>query len=246
MDLHKILPSKTPPTKSGGYNIRGKFYEACDCEIICSCWAEIDPAMGECTGIYAWQLEAGSVVNGVDVTGGLVVMLSYGASCDDADHMLILIGGLGGDLAKQDVLKLAVQFGPWAEVVKMTSNDPTNYDDIITGVNITLSNTSLSANYTSASPPRSVEVAANWVFAADANSIERTTIQSNNPASLIHRITGQPPQPVEVGRIAVPSAGATGLSLLAESKPSNNNKYLFDIDITQVTAIRGPFHYQSP
>jgi hypothetical protein len=215
------------------YDISGTFHEACDCEIICSCWADIDPAMGECTGVYAWSVESGSV-DGVVVTGGKVVILTYGPSCDDANNMLILIG----DSAATAYPKLAeaVRTGPWANVVNMTA-DPGNFE-IIQGVTITLSGTKLTANYNV--PGRSVEVEAHWMFDTKAH------IHSQNPMGLVQRITGQPPQPVEVGRITVPASGITGLSLLAESQPFNGNNYVFDIDITQVTAMRGSFHYRQP
>jgi hypothetical protein len=58
-----------------GYELRGRFFEACDCAVPCPCWFEQEPDEDECTGLIAWQIERGDV-NGFDVSGLSVVSLS--------------------------------------------------------------------------------------------------------------------------------------------------------------------------
>lgn len=58
------------------YSVTGFFIEACDCTVICPCWVEDDPVGGHCTGLIAWHLGEGSVVNGVPVHGRSVVSVS--------------------------------------------------------------------------------------------------------------------------------------------------------------------------
>jgi len=50
------------------YKMQGIFYEACDCYVVCPCWTGGKADEGECTGVFAWEIEAGSI-DGVDVTG---------------------------------------------------------------------------------------------------------------------------------------------------------------------------------
>ena len=58
------------------YNLNGYFIEACDCTVICPCWVEDDPVGGHCTGLIAWHLGDGSVINGVPVHDRTVVSVS--------------------------------------------------------------------------------------------------------------------------------------------------------------------------
>lgn len=58
-----------------GYELRGRFFEACDCDVPCPCWFEQSPDEDECTGLIAWQIERGEI-NGFDVSGRTVVSLS--------------------------------------------------------------------------------------------------------------------------------------------------------------------------
>lgn len=59
-----------------GYDLSGTFVEACDCYVICPCWLQDLPDDGHCTGLFAWQLAPGSMVEGVDVGGLSVVAVS--------------------------------------------------------------------------------------------------------------------------------------------------------------------------
>ena len=58
------------------YQFSGSFYEACDCYSICPCWTGAKPDEGECTGIFAWAIEQGSI-DGVDVSGLKAVSVSH-------------------------------------------------------------------------------------------------------------------------------------------------------------------------
>jgi hypothetical protein len=74
-----------------GYEIRGRFFEACDCSVPCPCWFEQDPDEGECTGLIAWHVERG-VVNGFDVSGLSVVSLSHhGGHRAQPEHMTMAL-----------------------------------------------------------------------------------------------------------------------------------------------------------
>jgi len=57
------------------YELRGRFYEACDCFVPCPCWFEENPDEDECTGLIAWSVERGTI-NGFDVSGLNAVSLS--------------------------------------------------------------------------------------------------------------------------------------------------------------------------
>lgn len=69
-----------------GYELTGRFLEACDCSVPCPCWFEQDPDDGECTGLIAWQIERGTI-NGAAVDGLLVASLSqHGGHREHPDH----------------------------------------------------------------------------------------------------------------------------------------------------------------
>jgi Protein of unknown function (DUF1326) len=69
------------------YDLKGTFYEACDCEVICPCWAGVPPDMGSCTGLFVWHIFEGEI-GGVDVCDSKVIVLSSGKSCDESKYML--------------------------------------------------------------------------------------------------------------------------------------------------------------
>ena len=64
------------PERGAPYQLRGLFYEACDCFTVCPCWLGNDPDGGACTGVFAWEIEEGSI-DGVDVAGLLAVSVSH-------------------------------------------------------------------------------------------------------------------------------------------------------------------------
>jgi hypothetical protein len=60
---------------AAAYSMRGTFYEACDCNPVCPCWIGDPPDGGQCTGVFAWEIEEGSI-DGVDVAGLKTVSVS--------------------------------------------------------------------------------------------------------------------------------------------------------------------------
>lgn len=65
-----------PEVRDAPYQLAGVFYEACDCYSICPCWTGNDPDEGQCTGIFAWEIEQGSI-DGTDVAGLRAVSVSH-------------------------------------------------------------------------------------------------------------------------------------------------------------------------
>lgn len=84
--------SSKPEVRNAPYRLVGAFYEACDCYTICPCWTGNNPDEGECTGIFAWDIEEGTI-DGVDVSGLRAVSVSHHA-------------GFRGDEARQRVVLL--------------------------------------------------------------------------------------------------------------------------------------------
>jgi hypothetical protein len=84
-------PTK-PEVRSAPYQLLGSFYEACDCYSICPCWTGGNPDEGECTGIFTWEIEQGSI-DGVDVTGLRAVSVSHhtGFRGDDARQRVVIL-----------------------------------------------------------------------------------------------------------------------------------------------------------
>jgi hypothetical protein len=79
-------------TKPAPYRLAGSFFEACDCYAICPCWTGNNPDEGQCTGIFTWQIEQGSI-DGVDVTGLRAVSVSHhtGFRGDEARQRVVII-----------------------------------------------------------------------------------------------------------------------------------------------------------
>jgi hypothetical protein len=65
-----------PEVRDAPYQFAGAFYEACDCYSICPCWTGSDPDEGQCTGLFAWDIEQGSI-DGTDVAGLRAVSVSH-------------------------------------------------------------------------------------------------------------------------------------------------------------------------
>jgi len=125
-----------PEVREARYHLAGAFYEACDCYTICPCWTGNSPDEGQCTGIFAWDIEQGTI-DGVDVAGLRAVSVSQHAGFrgDDARQRVVILiddtatqrqsdalvaaftGGLGGPLQElADLLGelLAVEHAPIA------------------------------------------------------------------------------------------------------------------------------------
>lgn len=110
------------------YDLSGNFHEACDCEVICSCSAEVEPVKGQCTGIFVWEITADIPAAGeVSLAGCKLSTISHGASCDEADQMLVLIDSRDAtgaqDIAKQTRLQTVFGGpGPWNAVIATTTD----------------------------------------------------------------------------------------------------------------------------
>jgi len=79
-----------PEVQDAPYRLLGSFFEACDCYTVCPCWTGSDPDEGQCTGIFVWEIEEGTI-DGVDVSGLRAASVSH--------HV-----GFRGDEAKQRVV----------------------------------------------------------------------------------------------------------------------------------------------
>lgn len=73
---HSSQSDTQPDVREAPYDLTGSFYEACDCYTICPCWTGSNPDEGECTGIFTWVIDAGSI-DGTDVTGLRAVSVSH-------------------------------------------------------------------------------------------------------------------------------------------------------------------------
>ena len=79
-----------PEVRDAPYQLRGTFYEACDCFTVCPCWTGDRPDEGECTGLFAWAIEAG-YVDGVDVAGRRAVSISRHAGSREGAHQSVIL-----------------------------------------------------------------------------------------------------------------------------------------------------------
>jgi hypothetical protein len=217
------------------YDIRGKFYEACDCEVICPCWAGLPPDMGTCTGIFAWHIFEGTI-DGIDVRNSKVVVLSSGKSCDESKYMLVLIDGLHPKKL-QDAFE---KDGPWKEVFSLQPM-PTDVKQRTTqSATITIVGNHITAKITGET-------------VAEVTSIDKPVyLKSTGSDLLIDRVVKDASNKfVQVGVVSSPTAQApskNGLNLLADIldplDPLKKPLYTFDLDISRVTAMRGHFRYK--
>jgi hypothetical protein len=81
-----------PEVRDAPYQLQGSFSEACDCYSICPCWTGNNPDEGQCTGLFTWDLEEGSI-DGVDVAGLRAASVSHhtGFRGDDARQRVVLL-----------------------------------------------------------------------------------------------------------------------------------------------------------
>jgi hypothetical protein len=218
------------------YTLQGEFFEVCDCEAVCSCWVEVAPAMGSCTGLFAWFIDAGTV-DGVDVAGCKAMLLFNGSDCDLARHLMLLVDG--GTPAQRAAMQTAITTpGPWSNVVRMSRGVtmPLLVEAAIQATPIGRTGKKVKLSVT----------AANVVAEAFC---EIDAFELRGPAgSLIDRSTGTvaaPSKSIKAGSVYTDAASGTGLNLLA----TNNLQappYTFDVDITNVSAVRGKFSYTHP
>jgi hypothetical protein len=104
------------------YRMRGRFFEACDCNVPCPCWFDNDPTDDECTGVVAWQVENGEI-DDVDVTGLSVVSVSqHGGHRGDRQMRVALLIDSQATAAQHEALKHAFSGrlgGPLGELARM-------------------------------------------------------------------------------------------------------------------------------
>jgi hypothetical protein len=83
--------AKKVEVRPAPYQFSGAFYEACDCFTVCPCWTGGDPDEGQCTGVFAWDIDQGSV-DGIDVTGLRAVSVSHhtGFRGEDARQRVVI------------------------------------------------------------------------------------------------------------------------------------------------------------
>jgi hypothetical protein len=99
------------------YQLEGSLLEVCTCNTLCPCWVGEDPDGGICEGLFAWNIDKGTI-NGTDVSGRtfgffahipgnilegnwrIVVFLDDKASEEQQQAMLdVWTGKLGGPVA---------------------------------------------------------------------------------------------------------------------------------------------------
>lgn len=210
------------------YSLSGEFFEACDCDVVCSCWAGVPPVMGTCTGLFAWHVTTG-VVNAVDVSGCSAMLLFNGSSCDQASHLLLLVQA--ATAAQQAVVETAIASGPWADVVRLDAGVamPPAVLATITATNLGGNNASLTAT-------------APDIVAEAFCHTEAFKLQGGPAGSLIRRVTGTvTSHAINTGRIYTDATAGTGLNILATN--NEPQPYTFDLDITDVSAVSGKFSY---
>jgi hypothetical protein len=111
-----------PDIREAPYQLVGSFYEACDCYSICPCWIGNSPDGGECTGVFAWDIEEGSI-DGIDVEGLRTVSVSHhtGYRSDARQRVVILVDD---QATRQQTDALAAAFsgslgGPLQELAEL-------------------------------------------------------------------------------------------------------------------------------
>ncbi len=215
------------------YDLHGKFYEACDCEVICPCWAGVPPDMGSCTGLFVWHIFEGEI-DGVDVRDSKVVVLSSGQSCDESKYMLVLI-----DSKHPEQIRSAFESpGAWKDVFCLQPDLTAAQRFTQPKATIKIEVHHLSATI---ADPTTNEIHT----LARVDFIDRPVhlVGSTHGHLLVDRVVGTAKdRSVKVGVVASPTPqhpDLNGLNLLADIP----NVYRFDLDISRVTAMRGKFHY---
>lgn len=107
------------------YQLRGQFLEACDCHVMCPCWFEEHPEDDECTGLIAWQVEAGTIGD-VDVSGLTTVSVSHhgGHRRDGHARVALFVDDQASD-EQRDALADAFSGklgGPLADLAEITQS----------------------------------------------------------------------------------------------------------------------------
>ncbi len=221
------------------YDISGDFYEACDCEAICSCWAEVAPD-GGCTGLYAWRITEGTC-DRVDVRDCKVVAVFFGKSCDEAQQILIFIdSGDGPSEPKFTALSTAIRLstGPWFQVLNSTTTTTAPPTEVRAATVVIDSG---------ASPTDvAITVTENSTLKAEAFCrFDQPITLTGSGNTLAAKVVGSNTEKaIKVGYV-VTNTNGSGLNLLA-TMGAGINKYTFDLDISKVSAVGGQFTYAHP
>ena len=116
---HMVADRPAIDRNLAAYRLRGLFFEACDCFTICPCWLGANPEGGECTGVFAWEIEKGSI-DGTEVSGLRVVSLSHHTgNRDGAKQRVMMFVDEPADRQQFNVLSAAFtggQGGPLQEL----------------------------------------------------------------------------------------------------------------------------------
>lgn len=231
------------------YNLTGNFYEACDCAVVCSCWLDHPPPMGSCTGLFVWAFGEGSTIDmpgGTESVNGFKVMLiTQGRECDNAENAIVLLSGPDGDSfdpphlpteTQQKALEAALNEtnGPWAKVVNLNPARKDIQNGLIV-IKSTENKILIDASGVA------IKAKASMVIPAQAVSL-----QSSDANSFIARSTGNPNGTIDGGWVELDHS-SSGLDILATANyappPSPPDEYVFDLDITDVSAVKGTFTY---
>lgn len=224
--------------------ISGYFYEVCDCESICACWAEHEPDMGTCTGIFAWKVTGGMY------TGSNVAVIFQGNDCSTAKNAIVYIDSASPN--PTNLLRIFTEnTHPWSQVIDLSNSNvflPTV--DIITATSISIYD-DLDGNkfHISIRSSEGLVGAANFLIKNDGITLRPVR---TGPGSLAGRAVGTSDVPIKVGLVSVMPSPVqqandplSGLNIFASTNPDplGVDGYRFDIDITGVSAVRGQFTY---
>jgi FtsP/CotA-like multicopper oxidase with cupredoxin domain len=104
---HRVERRAAADRSQAPYRLRGSFYEACDCFTVCPCWMGNNPDGGECTGVFAWEIDQGTI-DGVDVTGLRVVSVSHHVGIrEEAKQRVVIFVDDGATRQQADALAAA-------------------------------------------------------------------------------------------------------------------------------------------
>ena len=68
--------SETRKTMNGNWQVRGTYFEACNCTVVCPCNFLSAPTEGECKVVVAWHIDDGSY-GAVDLSGMNVALFAH-------------------------------------------------------------------------------------------------------------------------------------------------------------------------
>lgn len=74
--LRPANAAKTPPDQKPMWSLNGTYFEACNCEIVCPCIFQSAPSHGDCSVLYAWQVDDGAF-GATDLSGFNIALAAY-------------------------------------------------------------------------------------------------------------------------------------------------------------------------